>query len=265
MVSLMYRAEVKIGTLLKLIVADYDQKQGFITLPGGQVVTLDATAKEHLESWLETRSRLGISAAAPLFCSVSAPQPGKELYSAYVRQMLIDAGRRAGIQKRVNPESLRASRREHRQALTNFDRLVAEQLEVDPLLLHYPDAVRKWLDARELLDTAGERLGPQIQRLCAEACDVFLVGLLRRYGLAAVAGATPSDNLELIAAEVQESGSDSPVADWLIGIGAVWDSMSARAQHAAAPAVTVDAVTREVLMTLLMMREIAAVLGDRSR
>jgi site-specific recombinase XerD len=70
-----------------------------------RLVALDAGAWAVLQVWLERRSQLGISARAPLFCTLQ----GDSIKTAYVRAMLPRLARKAGIQRRVHPHAFRHS------------------------------------------------------------------------------------------------------------------------------------------------------------
>jgi integrase/recombinase XerD len=91
---------------------DFDAKR--VTVLRGKngkrrIVALDSFAITHLSPWLWERARLGIPDTAPLFCSVSQPNPGRPMWSAYVREVMHEYGRRAGIPKRIHPHGFRHS------------------------------------------------------------------------------------------------------------------------------------------------------------
>jgi integrase len=72
-----------------------------------RIVAADAFALAQLSPWVMERAMLNVPASAPLFCSVSQPNPGQRLWSAYVREAIHEYGRRAGIPKRVHPHGFR--------------------------------------------------------------------------------------------------------------------------------------------------------------
>lgn len=74
-----------------------------------RVAGIDNGALEILTVWLEVREGLSIPVDAPLFCTVSRPNPGQPLWQAQVRASMHELGRKAGIPKRVHPHGLRHS------------------------------------------------------------------------------------------------------------------------------------------------------------
>ncbi len=116
LVVLLYRAGVRIGEALALFPRDVDLATGDIRVLHGKgdkqrvVRMADTAALAVLERWMRRRTKLGISARAPLFCTISAGEvlePGKPLSQSHVRHMLRRLAKRAGITRRVHPHGLR--------------------------------------------------------------------------------------------------------------------------------------------------------------
>ena len=70
-----------------------------------QVVGLDATGFALVDRWLDHRRTIGITARAPIFCTLK----GGKLSPVYVRNLFHRLGDKAGITKRVHPHGLRHS------------------------------------------------------------------------------------------------------------------------------------------------------------
>jgi hypothetical protein len=72
-------------------------------------VPLDHVTEEALDKWLDDRHKFGFRPTAPLFCSIRKTQLGNPMWPAYISGKLARLGREAGIEVRVNPESLRVT------------------------------------------------------------------------------------------------------------------------------------------------------------
>jgi integrase/recombinase XerD len=87
---------------------------------GGKAARLPVStrAAARLDTWLETRARLGIG-AGPVFCTITTGQapglaedgatlePGGALNPRYVRELVARTAARAGIERRITPHTLR--------------------------------------------------------------------------------------------------------------------------------------------------------------
>jgi hypothetical protein len=110
LVTVMYRAGLRISEALNLMPRDVDAKAGTITIMNGKggkrrVVGLDPEAFSALARWIDRREQLGINGHARLFCTLE----GQPLLAPYVRQALARLAKRARIDRRVNPHALRHS------------------------------------------------------------------------------------------------------------------------------------------------------------
>lgn len=111
MIALMYRAGLRISEVLGLLPKDVDLVTGAVAVlkaKGGKsrVVAVDPETVALVELWLEKRAGKGISACAPLFCSLG----GESLDRRNVTRTLKTLAEKAGIRKRVHPHGLRHSR-----------------------------------------------------------------------------------------------------------------------------------------------------------
>ena len=110
--GVMWRCGLRIAEDLSLELRDLDLEQRTLTVRHGKgdkrrVLGVDEQLAAALEVWLWRRRKLGVGPGRPLFCVISRPSIGKPIYSSVVREKMIDAGRRAGIEKRMAPHNLR--------------------------------------------------------------------------------------------------------------------------------------------------------------
>jgi integrase len=108
LIALLYRAGLRINEALQVRPKDVDGPGGMVRVLFGKrgyarTVGLDAGAMALVSEWLATRHRLGLGERAPLFCSVY----GNVLTAAYIRRLLPNLARKAGIFKRVHAHGLR--------------------------------------------------------------------------------------------------------------------------------------------------------------
>ncbi len=188
MLALMYRAEIKVGALVKLAVHHYDSDAGVLQVPGSRGgpsygTKLDLISRRMLDDWMSARAGLRLRGTAPLFCTINENRGGS-MRTQNVRTMLDPLRERARIQKRVKPEGLRASRVNHRQNETGrFEATIVEYITAEAFRRRYRVAHQKWVDAHQMLETAPDRLAPSIGHLCREAIIEFSDQLAREYDL----------------------------------------------------------------------------------
>ncbi|QOJ00926.1 MAG: site-specific integrase [Phycisphaeraceae bacterium] len=108
LLAVLYRAGLRLNEALCLRPKDVDPDAGSIRVlfaKGGRARTagVDAGALAYLAAWAAHRAALAVPPDAPLFCSRS----GRGVASAYVRRLLPDLARRAGVSKRVHAHGLR--------------------------------------------------------------------------------------------------------------------------------------------------------------
>jgi site-specific recombinase XerD len=108
MLELMYRGGLRVGEVVALTVRDVDLKRGTIRVLAGKggdgTAYFDTSAiAQLLEEWKRERRRLGVSAKAPLFCTLK----GGAVSVRYVEQMIQRMARRAGVSSPCTPHVLR--------------------------------------------------------------------------------------------------------------------------------------------------------------
>jgi integrase/recombinase XerD len=116
LITVMYRAALRVSEALALKVSDVDMKHGTVHVRNGKggkarTVAIGDGALAVLQLWLDARKRAlearGLTSnGRPLFCTLE----GGPLSDDQVRGMLKRRAARAGIEKRVHPHALRHSR-----------------------------------------------------------------------------------------------------------------------------------------------------------
>jgi integrase len=115
LIIVLWRGGLRIAEALALYPRDVDAAGGVIHVRHGKGdksrrIGVDPQAMAVLQVWLERRRRLGVDGRAPVFCTISRDAlggPGRPLHASYARNMVKQAGRRAGIDKRCHPHGLR--------------------------------------------------------------------------------------------------------------------------------------------------------------
>ena len=110
LIVLLWRAGLRTSEALSLKPADLDAVAGLVHVRRGKggkprSVGMDAEAFGAVDAWLAHRARLGVSARAPLLCTLD----GRPLDSGYCRAMLKRLARKAGLVRRVHLHGLRHS------------------------------------------------------------------------------------------------------------------------------------------------------------
>jgi len=105
-----YRAGLRVKEALSLLPKDFDPAAGTIRVLHGKgdkcrIVGIDAEAIAIISRWLDKRAALGFNGRHPIYCTLR----GRPIQSVFVRNLLKRLARRAGIEKRSNPHSLRHS------------------------------------------------------------------------------------------------------------------------------------------------------------
>ncbi len=107
LIATMWRTGARVSEALALMPKDLDRAGASLRILHGKgnlarTVGIDMQAVALIDRWLDKRRDLGIG-TSPIFCTLS----GTALSSAYVRAWLKRIAKRAGIEKRCNPHSLR--------------------------------------------------------------------------------------------------------------------------------------------------------------
>jgi site-specific recombinase XerD len=110
LITVMYRAGLRLSEALALKSKDIDADAGTITILHGKgdrrrVVGIDPGSMAIVLRWAEKRQSLGLTGRTQLFCTLE----GRPLHASYVRTLLHRLGDKAGIEKRVHPHGLRHS------------------------------------------------------------------------------------------------------------------------------------------------------------
>jgi site-specific recombinase XerD len=108
----LWRSGLRCGEALALMPKDVDLEHGRLAVLHGKgdrarVVAIDPAACAVLERWAQERRKLALTGRQPFFCIIAQPGRGGPLQGAYVRDLLKDLARKAGVEKRVHPHGLR--------------------------------------------------------------------------------------------------------------------------------------------------------------
>lgn len=118
LITVMWRAGLRVGEALALYPKDVDLDNGRITILHGKgdkrrVVAIDPAAAAILERWAAERQKLGLTGRHLYFCAISSPCRGQRLGDAYVRELCKRLAVNAGIEKRVHPHGFRHTYASH--------------------------------------------------------------------------------------------------------------------------------------------------------
>lgn len=110
LVTVLYRAGLRVSEALALKAADVDVRAGTIRVLRGKgskarTVGIDEGGLLHVERWAARRKTLGLNRRVQLFCQLD----GSAWSPQAVREMLRYAAAKAGIEKRVHPHGFRHS------------------------------------------------------------------------------------------------------------------------------------------------------------
>jgi integrase/recombinase XerD len=108
LITLLYRTGLRISEALALRPSDASGNALTVLRGKGgkrRVVGIDAWTAAALSAWMASRAKAGISARAPVFCTLD----GESMETSYVRHLLPRLARKAGIGKRVHPHGFRHS------------------------------------------------------------------------------------------------------------------------------------------------------------
>jgi hypothetical protein len=194
MIWLMYRSDLKLFQVVRLLRSDWNPETGILKIPPGKAipgraVRVDSRGRELLEDWIEFRRHLAnVRVTTPLFCQIQSPATGRDVAPSAWRKSLEIRTRKAGIEKRVNPEALRESGRLHAQRRTL---LIGTQFEayIDDYDFRgrHPEAHDRWQAAIELFGANADRHAVRI----AQDCRASLEALASDFELDQDADASP--------------------------------------------------------------------------
>jgi integrase len=112
LIACMWRSGLRVSEALALRPYHVDFDDNTITVMSGKggkrrVVGIDPWGAEQIKAWITKRKGLPVVQDAPLFCTVSQPNPGGPVNTAYVREMVREIAKRAEVPRRVAPHQLR--------------------------------------------------------------------------------------------------------------------------------------------------------------
>jgi site-specific recombinase XerD len=108
LLALLYRSGLRLNEALQVRPKDLDLSNGAVRVLFGKggtwrTVGVDAGATVLIEEWLAARSAWGMDARAPLFCTAN----GRCIAQGFLRRLLPELARKAGIERRVHAHGLR--------------------------------------------------------------------------------------------------------------------------------------------------------------
>lgn len=112
LIVLLWRTGLRISEALALRPHHINFDDLTVTVESGKgskyrVVGLDPWGAEHVKAWLTKREKLSVLQSAPIFCTVSKPNAGAIVATAYCREMVRELAKRADVPHRVAPHQFR--------------------------------------------------------------------------------------------------------------------------------------------------------------
>jgi hypothetical protein len=218
-------------------------------------VTADA-----LDQWVAARKTLGARPDWPLFVSISVHERGNRVADTYIREMLRRAGQKAGIEKRMHTEGLRAT----------YDRLfagrtaplevrVAAYLDEDFFTDRYPQATDKWRAAHALADLDSARHATRIGHDCRETLDAFADEVLKHHEIKMKKGAGTVAKLRAALGQEVESSGVNSMLDSLMDYWLAVSNLTQRQEHGGkreGEPLTAEDGRRVLFQTMCVMYEV---------
>jgi integrase/recombinase XerD len=108
LIVMLWRGQLRISEALALRMKDIDAAAGTVRVLHGKndkarLVGLDPIAIAFISRWIDARAKVGLNSRSPVFSTLQ----GRPMATAYVREWLPRAARKAGIEKRVTAHQLR--------------------------------------------------------------------------------------------------------------------------------------------------------------
>ena len=275
-VTLMYRAGLKIGEIVGLERRHYEAGAERLVRPAGarqpeREVVIDADTREALDRWLGVRRALRVKPTAPLFCAISADAKGNRLRTAYLREVLKDKAQAVGIDRRVAAQGLRQSGVEHReQARARAEVLTGGYLDDELFQRRFPTAYDAWQTALDLFAADARRHSTRIGHECRDALLAFVDAALAQSDVAASqrGGSIREKGRVLIG---PTTGRGNAVAAHVASLLDYWESVSNlanRQEHRAAREVdelAAEDSRRLILHTIVVMHELDRLVSAQPR
>jgi hypothetical protein len=261
MVALMAGAGVKVGQLVNADGGDYRIESGAVVVRGKSpsqdrtVAVRTNMAREAMGDWLKVRDELKLRATQPLFAGVNKGSIGNRLYTAYIREMVREHADKAGIRRRVNPESVRLTYDEI--ADQSIGRLIYTFIDEDAFRRRYPAAYGKWRDALDLLLANPERQITRIGHDCREALMAFAQEIVDAHEVQVVGDVTQTVTKVRAVFDTRRAIS-TKTRDHVLAYIRLTSDLAQRAEHGASrekESLTADDARRLVSHTMLAMNE----------
>lgn len=272
MVILMYRATLRIGEIVGLERRHFDTRRHRLIIPATprlpeRTMKIDAPTQQALDKWIEIRKAARIPAAAPLFCTITAGTQGRRLHTSYIRELLKAKATSLGIDRRVTPEGLRRSGKDHREhARRRIDAQVGQYLDEASFRLRHPDAYERWQSALDLFEAHPQRHATRIGHDCREALVSFADTALAAADIAPMPGAGTVQKLRALIEQVGvESVAVVAHTQALVSYWGTVSDLAQRQEHAASREkedLTTEDARRLVFHTMLVMFEVDRLCGD---
>lgn len=156
LITLLYRAGLRLGEALQLAPADVDLARGTVTVLRGKggkrrLCAVDPDAAPIIDQWLRVRHRLNPGEGTPLFCTMACGR----MSPSYVRTLLPRLAAAAGIEKRVHAHGLRHSHASELAREGIPPHLIQRQLGHSSLAT--TDVYLRGISSEELVSTIGQR------------------------------------------------------------------------------------------------------------
>jgi hypothetical protein len=271
-VSLAYRVGLKIGDILALERRHFQPRAHSLVVPARaraveREVLLDAGTREALERWMTVRKRIGVRATAPLLCTITQGAAGNPVGGSYIREMLKDKARIAGIDRRVTAEGLRHSGKVHRQhSQWRMESQVGRYLDQEAFRLRYPEASEKWQSALDLYAVNPQRHATVIGHACRDALLAFSDAALRARRLKPKAGVGPTDKLRTVIKSAATSRRIGAHGEALLAYWGTTYDLANRQTHGASrekEALRAEDARRLIFHTMIVMFEVDRLLTDQ--
>lgn len=112
LIACLWRSGLRVSEALALRPYHVDMDDNTVTVMSGKggkrrTVGIDPWGAAQIQGWVDKRHGLAVVQDAPLFCTVSKPNPGGQMNTAYVREMVRALAKRAEVPRRVAPHQFR--------------------------------------------------------------------------------------------------------------------------------------------------------------
>jgi hypothetical protein len=265
---LMYRLDFKMAQVVRLERRHYQPDTGRLTVPGIQggpdkTIPLDGRSREFLDAWIEHRRQMDLRPMTRMFCQVLGAARGNDIGDDSWRGTLRRNAKKAGIEKRLSPEGLRASGRAHGLAeVQRVEGQIEAYVDDHEFRSRFPSAYEKWHAAYDLFLLNPQLHASRIGHDCREALIEFASQLARDREVET--DLPPGNTVDRIRAalDLRRAGISEKVGAFLDALLAYWGTVSDLAQrqeHAAGrekESLGYDDARRIVFQTMLVMYEI---------